>query len=440
MINLFEQYDRASADLLASQRAAGIDISTVAMRDDGFLPSGVDSPIQTFGHYDRSRSAMYFDHLPVPRYWRIVGDQNAAGVYHQSQRQAKMEYLCPDNRRIVKAVHWLDSTGGYQWTDHYNQWGYRFAQTIYDHGQAVVRKYFAGDGHQYATFNLINGSLILDDDGQRYCFSRQTDFWRFYLRRQRYDLGRILYNTLNAPYQLSLSLDESGEDTLFWHEPLTGELPDNMRYLMTHSTRTKHIVFQRYQDWYRYADQLSSDEVDFHYLGMIYPSRRANHDRPRALIVTNSDQIEQLQEIVTALPTVHFDIAAPTAMSDKLLAFAKSANVTLYPNVTPARLESLFQTADFLLDINHGDEVLDTVRRAFEQNMLIMGFDSTVHQPQYVALQNIFQKGASEQLVHQLRRVLADSLIMNKMVKEQRTEAGMVSADDYRRVFDLLTK
>lgn len=440
MINLFEKFDRASADLLASQRAAEIKIPTIVMNDEGFLPADVDSPARTFGHYDEGRPGLYFDHLSVPRYWRVVGDQYAAGIYHQSQKKANVEYLHQDNQRIVKAVQWLDTTGGYQWVDHYNQWGYRFAQTIYDHGQAVLKKYFASDGHQYAFYNLINGSLILDDRGQRYCFSQLTDFWRFYLARQRYDLDRVLYNTLNQSYQVTLDLEKGGADTLFWHEPLTGEVPDNMRHLMTTPTRTKHIVFQRYRDWQQHGTHLSSDNVDFHYLGMIYPKRRQNLGRPRALIVTNSDQIEQLQEIVAALPKVYFDVAALTAMSKKLLAVGERANVTVYPNISLAHLESLFATDDILLDINYGDEVLDTVRRAFEQDMLILGFDSTIHQDQYVALQDVFSKGAGQSLVHRIQQALADRSVMDKLVQEQRLEAGMVTPADYRHVFGLLTR
>ena len=440
MINLFEKFDQASADLLASQRRAGIELPAVVRADDGFLPADIDSPWRTLGHFDEGRPGLYFDHLPVPRYWRVIGDQYQAGVYHQSRKQANIEYWHQDNRRIVKAVQWLDTAGGYQWVDHYNHWGYRFAQTIYDHGQAVLRKYFAGDGHQYAFRNLLNGFLILDDRDQCYCFSTATDFWRFYLERQRYDLDRVLYNTLNQSYQVSLSLAGAGADTLFWHEPLTGEVPGNMRYLMTTATRTKHIAFQRYRDWHQRAVQLSSDNVDFHYLGMIYPERRQNLGRARALIVTNSDQLEQLQTIVTVLPKVHFDIAVLTAMSAKLLAFGEHDNVTIYPNISLSRLEALFGDDDILLDINYGDEVLDTVRRAFEQDMLILGFDSTIHQDQYVALQNTFSKGAGQSLVHRIQQALTDPAVINEMVQKQRLEAGMVTPDDYRRVFELLTK
>ncbi len=438
MINLFERFDQRSADLWHSQQTAGIELPTVVMNDDGFLPPEVASPQQTFGHFDQGRPGMYFDRLPVPRFWRIVGDQNAAGIYQESVKRANIEYLHRDNRRLVKAVQWLDSAGGFQWVDHYNQYGYRCAQTIYDHGQPVLKKYFTATGHQYAFQNLITGSLILDVDGQRYCFNCRNDFWHFYLARQRYRLDRVLYNTLNEPYQLSMSLTDRGADTLFWQEPLTGGLPANMQALMNKPTRTKHIIFQRYQDWQQYSPQLTSDQVDFAYLGLIYPTIRENQCRPRVLIVTNSDQVEQLPSILDALPDVHFDIMAMTAMSAKLLAVRRFANVALTPNASPAQIKAALANDDILLDINAGDEVLGVVRQAFEQNMLIMGFTATLHQPQYVTPENVFPKEEDQRLIHRVQVALADRSTMRKLVRQQRTTAGMVTAADYRRVFSHL--
>lgn len=440
MINLFERFDQQTVDLWHSQQAAGIDLPTVVMNDDGFLPAGVDSPLQTFGHYDLSRPGRYFDRLPVPRFWRIVGDQNGAGVYQRSRRRANIVYLHQDNRRIVKAVQWLDSTGGFQWVDHYNQHGYRFAQTIYDHGQPVLKKYFTASGHQYAFQNLIGGSLLLDVGGQRYCFANRNDFWRFYLKRQRYRLDRIFYNTLNKPYWLSRSLPAAGEDTLFWQEPLTDDLPGNMQSLMIEQTRTKHIVFQRYRDWQQYSTKLASDQVDFTYLGMIYPTIRQNQCRPRALIVTNSDQVEQLATIVEALPEVHFDIMAVTAMSAKLLAFRRFKNVTLSPNASSTQLATALENDDILLDINHGDEVAGIVRQAFERDILILGFTATLHQPLYVAPGNVFAEDAGRALSQRMRTALASRAVMLKLVHQQRTTAGMVTPADYQRVFSRVAR
>jgi accessory Sec system glycosyltransferase GtfB len=190
--------------------------------------------------------------------------------------------------------------------------------------------------------------------------------------------------------------------------------------LMQNQTRTRHIVFQRYRDWQRYRAQLTSSQVDFHYLGMVYPVKRQNQDRPRALIATNSDQLEQLTTLVQELPEVHFDIMAVTEMSAKLLAFRKFANVSLYPNVTDQQAARLWQAADFFLDINHGAEILQALRRAFEENQLILGFDSTLHAPQLVSPANVFAPKDAAKLAQQIRVALASPTRLQELLTEQR--------------------
>ena len=46
MLNLFDDWQRGSIDLVRSQKIAGIKVPTVVMNDDGFLPAEVDSPIK----------------------------------------------------------------------------------------------------------------------------------------------------------------------------------------------------------------------------------------------------------------------------------------------------------------------------------------------------------------------------------------------------------
>ena len=72
MLNLFDNFDQASFDLLRSQRSAQIKIPTVVINDDGFLPTEVESPIKFFGQYNENRLPLYFDQIPVPKYWRIL--------------------------------------------------------------------------------------------------------------------------------------------------------------------------------------------------------------------------------------------------------------------------------------------------------------------------------------------------------------------------------
>lgn len=440
MLNLFEHFDQATHDLWQSQRQAGLQIPTVVIHDDGFLPAGIDSFVRFFGHFDTNRPPLYFDKVPVPPYWRITGDLNDGAVYHLSQQRAKIVYWHPENQqRTVKEVQWLGTSGGIIWIDHYNQFGYRFAQTIYDHNQATLRQYFDADGHKFMVEHLLPGNLVLNYQHQKYFFNDKVDLIRFFLRLRGYHLDHIFYNTLNESYRVEQATAGNGQDTLFWHEPVNADLPGNMKYLMYHPTRSKHIVFQRYQDWQNWQGRLTSDQVDFHYLGMIFPNKRQNQGRARALIATNSDQLEQIVPLVRALPQVHFNVMALTAMSPRLMALQDYHNVNLYPNVTNAQAHCLWRTADFYLDINYGDEILSADREAFEQNMLILGFNSTLHNPQLADPDNVFPKEEVNSLANRLCLALVDSSRFKRLIKAQREYAGVASVADYREMFKRLT-
>ncbi len=238
---------------------------------------------------------------------------------------------------------------------------------------------------------------------------------------------------------ISLSLQNNGSDTLFWHENTANELPGNMQYLINNSTRTKHIVFQNYVDWQIWKNKLPKNgNIDFKFLGMIYPHPRGNKMRPEAVILTNSDQIEHLDEVVQAMPNIHFHIAAITEMSSKLLAFKKYNNVHLYPNATTKQIQKLYQTSDIYLDINHGNEILDAVRGAFEQNMLIVGFEGTLHNPKFISSENIFKPTEVDKMANRISEALSDTNKMREFIDEQRLLAGDVSVEQYKEVINNL--
>lgn len=437
MLNLFERFDTPSRDLLRSQHIANIKIPTVVMEDDGFLPDELDSPFKYFSKLRKNHQPLYFDQIPVPKYWRILGNGNRAEIFDLDCKRAEVIYMATDNTRIVKEVQWLNNANDISWIDHYNKNGFKFAQTLYSKGQPVTKKYFNGQGATVITWNLVAGDLFLDDKHIHHHFADFIDFMIFYLHERHYKLDRIFYNTLNKALNLSLRLSEPGEDTLFWYEKIDQELPGNMTFLMQHKTRTKHIVFQRFDDWQRHNQLIPADtgEVDFQYLGMIYPHPRSNHLRPNALVITNSDQIEQLGELANLMPNVHINIAAITEMSDKLSAFQDYPNIDLYPTVSGTRLQELLKISDVYLDINQGNEILDAVRGAFEQNMLILSFSDVLHNGIFTANSNVFVNGDARGMAKQILTALVQPQLMKKLIDTQRLEASDVTVGDYQRTF-----
>ena len=70
MINLFEYFDKDSEDFLRSELYAKIKIPSVAIHDNGFLPEEVDSPIKFYCGFRKEGHPLYFDKVPLPKYWR----------------------------------------------------------------------------------------------------------------------------------------------------------------------------------------------------------------------------------------------------------------------------------------------------------------------------------------------------------------------------------
>ncbi len=207
---------------------------------------------------------------------------------------------------------------------------------------------------------------------------------------------------------------------------------------MENSTRTKHIIFQRYTDWQRIGAKLKNNNVDFGFLGTIYPHPRANQLRLQALILTNSDEIVELSTLIKSLPNIKFHIAAVTEMSGKLLAYQQYENVELYPNVSSARVKQLIADCDIYLDINRQNEILDAVRGAFEQNMLIVGFDETLHEPQFVNPQNVFKVKEVQKMSKHIMAALLKPALMKELIDTQRQLASEVSVQDYQRMIGAL--
>ncbi|HEO0328828.1 TPA: glycosyltransferase [Streptococcus agalactiae] len=104
--------------------------------------------------------------------------------------------------------------------------------------------------------------------------------------------------------------------------------------------------------WWHYnllewSSIISSKKV----FGLDHPIKTQNY-RLNFLIVTTSDCIPSISELVTALPDCLFHIAAPTVMSDILISLLAFENIRLHKTYTPPIIDKLLAEADIYLDIN----------------------------------------------------------------------------------------
>ena len=122
-----------------------------------------------------------------------------------------------------------------------------------------------------------------------------------------------------------------------------------------------------------------------------------------ALILTVSDQIEQLEYILENLPDICFHIAAPVHFSEKIGVLESKYNVRLMTVTTDQQIDFLVNMCDFLLDINHFQEVDSIVSKFVQAGKRVFAFDNTVHGNQG---QEVFLSSTPDKLVFRVREYL----------------------------------
>ena len=130
-----------------------------------------------------------------------------------------------------------------------------------------------------------------------------------------------------------------------------------------------------------------------------------------ALILTVSDQIEQLEYILENLPDICFHIAAPVHFSEKIGVLESKYNVRLMTVTTDQQIDFLVNMCDFLLDINHFQEVDAIVSKFVQAGKPVFAFDSTVHGNQG---QEVFLSSIPDKLVSRVREYLNEVRVCTK--------------------------
>ncbi|HFI0306853.1 TPA: accessory Sec system glycosylation chaperone GtfB [Streptococcus suis] len=436
MILLVEQYHQKSQDLHYSLKQAGFDGNCVSLTEDGFLPKEVESP---YGYFCQMTSGvgrpLYFNQLEVPTFWEITGTNSQAEIWEYQDKKAHIHY-CQSNHysRRIQSVDWLGPQGKVLLTEHYNQYGWLYSRTFYsEEEQPTVRVYLNESGLEVLTENFQTGDILLDWKNSFHVFKNRLDFYQFYLKNRFEDLSEIWYNSLSQPFFLSYYMEQPGQDLLFWQEGIGDELPGNMTVLLRNDqTRTQRVIFQDF-DAYQKAQLLldAQQAKKISYLGYLYPEKRHKSTEKSILILTNSDQIKQLDVLSQELPDYEFHIAAYTEMSQHLMSKGEFENVLLYPNISPRLLDELLASCGLYLDINLGGQVDQIVRRAFENNLLLFGFEETVHDRNFIPQSHLFHLSATDELIQQIRKSEQD---FSQAIIKQRQESHQDTVARYQLI------
>ena len=402
MILLFEDYNQLAQDLLYSLRQTHDDVIPVCMHYDGSLPDDILSPFKNLVFHSNEGKPLYFDKLSIRHYDRIQSNMNEGKLYEGSRLRGRIYYHTPTHKRYIKAVDYLDENGKVCVTDHYDLKGRKFAQTTFLHKIGrIMRAYYNEQGQEVITQNFITKDIIFNDleNNQVKLFKSLVDFTIFFLEKMGIVQQPLYYTSLSHPFFVSQRMgNREREDILFWQEDIYDDIPGNMQVILSgESTSTKKIIVQKHEA-YEKLMALGASKDMVKELGMIYDFKK-NEKKKDIVILTNSDQIEQLQELVNQCQDRIIHVAAITEMSSKLLKYGAYKNVRLYPNITEKHALHLIESCQYYFDINYGGEILNAIRQAFIHEMVIFAFEDTIHHREYIAKDHIFNKGDIHALI-----------------------------------------
>lgn len=446
-ILLFDRYSWDSQRLHESFLRAGCECSAVVLEENDFLPEGVMSVYDMIlGYYEEKGKELgkprFFNEVPVPVEWSIsagIGENEYGKVTWQHEEKGRIYYWKDSPKKcLVKEVDWLDRKGNVRFRDHYNRYGFVCARTVYDEtGKELGKTWFSASGQEVITENAATGDLIVNNGGLIKSFRTREDMILYFFRCAGIEQKHVFYNSLASPFRLAIKFPgKEKKDMLFWQEHVGEGIPGNMQIILNgHVPRTDRIVVQKRRAYYRLLE-LGIDSEKIQKLGYLYEFRKENGHRPQALICTNSDQIEHCEELVRALPQMHFHIAALTLMSSGLMEMGKYDNVDLYPMVQEEALDRLFLQCDYYFDINHWSEIASAVYRAFLHNHLILTFEETTHNREFVADEHIYPIAAFDRMVSDVRQIMEDAELMRHHLEIQHDDAMVEEKEAYIRLME----
>ena len=183
------------------------------------------------------------------------------------------------------------------------------------------------------------------------------------------------------------------------------EYPGIIHYLSERKPWQVHAG-QTYRDvWWYYHDMEWTELGKNHHLHSLKKMHLYPIKVPfSCLIYTASDQIEQLETLIVALPEVQFKIAARVIVSENLSRLVVYPNVTVYSGtVSLEELDrELVETSQVLLDINYGEKEVEILEQFISQNKPILAFENT---KSYEANQEIYQIDQVSEMIERIREL-----------------------------------
>lgn len=172
-----------------------------------------------------------------------------------------------------------------------------------------------------------------------------------------------------------------GHDLVAFYSGWNGHFELDQEPLIIHYTTFRkpwnsEVSYRYRQLWWDFH-ALSLAEISAHHRGEFEMQDRWEKAALNCMLLTDVQELEQIEFLAQSLPSVHFYIACYTDMGDYLRSLDRYENIHLYPQVIHAVLDELIDKCQVYLDIHHGNEHYELSSRFKALGKPVLAFDNT---------------------------------------------------------------
>ena len=283
-----------------------------------------------------------------------------------------------------------------------------FATDLQDYPLAAIRDF---GGRAYFGLEIFNAGVLFINNAlwkQEHITQKLIDLtneWHDKVEQA----DQSILNMLFENRWLELDFDNNHivihERFANYNFPDGQEYPGIIHYLSERKPWHAHAG-QTYRDvWWYYHDMEWTELGKNHHLHSLKKLHLYPLKVPfSCLIYTASDQIEQLETLIVALPEVQFKIAARVIVSENLSRLVVYPNVTVYSGtVSLEELDrELVETSQVLLDINHGEKIEEILNQFARLGKPILSFENT---KSYEVGQEVYAVDQVQSMIEKLREI-----------------------------------
>ena len=315
---------------------------------------------------------LFFNDLAVPELWECWTLGITTYLFDGEERRANVVLREDILSRTVDRVEWFGQGEEIVSIDVYNRYGWRSKRSLLtEAGQSYLDIYLNPQQEEVLLHFVSQGTFLL-----------QTPKGRDRLYASKEELQRVVLEQVLPEDEAVLLMDKALLDVV-------KEIPKERLAYCASDAHDLDEIKEQVSQILLVEDGLLSEKKD----GITALSGLVNVEQesfqPEALVMTASQEVEGLADLVHNFPQVTFHIAALTAMGPKLTDLASCPNVRLYPGISLENYEDLLATCSLYLDCNQGEEVMSSSIRALENGHILFGLQSTVHHEAYKELTTI---------------------------------------------------